>query len=368
MSAVWQPTAGFQTLRLRAQLLSEIRQFFAERSVWEVETPLLCHTTGTDPQLDFFASQYHCPPNNPTFYLQTSPEFAMKRLLAAGSGSIYQICKAFRNGEAGRYHNPEFTILEWYRVGFDLQALMDEVVELLIAILTPFLSNDHEGLVFTPADDRQFRRSDASSRFKSHQGATMRRSYHDFQGNLSIQQTSYQDIVKQLIGLDPLVFDRQAYQQAAIRLHSPEAEALCGDDHALWLDFLFSHHVQTALPQNTICLVYGYPAIQSSLARIHPEDVRVSERFEVFINGMELGNGFFELQDADEQARRFATEIEHRRALGLADVAMDQRFLQALQAGLPDCSGVAIGLDRLLMIATGCESIEQVLAFPFNRA
>ncbi len=326
MSAVWQPTAGFQALRLRAQLLSEIRQFFAERSVWEVETSLLCHTTGTDPQLDFFASQYHCPPNNPTFYLQTSPEFAMKRLLAAGSGSIYQICKAFRNGEAGRFHNPEFTILEWYRVGFGLQALMDEVVELLMSLLTPFLPN------------------------------------------LSIKQTSYQDIVKQLIDLDPLVFDRQAYQQAAIHLHSPEAEGLCGDDHALWLEFLFSHHVQTRLPHNTICLVHGYPAIQSSLARIHPEDARVSERFEVFINGLELGNGFFELKDADEQARRFAKEISQRQAQGLVDVTMDERFLQALQAGLPDCSGVAIGLDRLLMIATGCESITQVLAFPIGNA
>ncbi len=250
----------------------------------------------------------------------------MKRLLAAGSGSIYQICKAFRNGEAGRYHNPEFTILEWYRVGFGLQQLMDEVAALLKTVLTAF------------------------------------------KPDLSVMQTSYQDIVKQLIDLDPLVFDRQAYQQAAIRLQSPEADALCGDDHALWLDFLFSHHVQTALPQNTICLVHGYPAIQSSLARIHPDDARVSERFEVFINGMELGNGFFELNDADEQTRRFAREIAQRQSQGLAAVDMDQRFLQALKAGLPDCSGVAIGLDRLLMIAMGCEAIEQVLAFPISNA
>jgi lysyl-tRNA synthetase class 2 len=189
-----------------------------------------------------------------------------------------------------------------------------------------------------------------------------------FLPNLSIKQTSYQDIVRQLIDLDPLVFDRQAYQQVAIRLQSPEAEGLCGDDHALWLDFLFSHHVQTRLPQNTICLVHGYPAIQSSLARIHPEDARVSERFEVFINGLELGNGFFELKDADEQARRFAKEIAQRQVQGLVDVTMDERFLQALQAGLPDCSGVAIGLDRLLMIATGCEFITQVLAFPIGIA
>lgn len=315
-----------QQLRQRAQLLASIRRFFAEREVLEVETPLLCSATGTDPNLDFFSSPYHCHPRNKTLFLQTSPEFAMKRLLAAGSGSIYQICKAFRNGESGRYHNPEFTLLEWYRVGFDLPQLMDEVASLLQMLLAPSLSG------------------------------------------LSVQQVSYQNLFIELTGLDPLHFCRATYRQFAISQAYPEADALCGDDHGLWLDFLFSHCVQKRMPAACICLVHGYPAIQSSLARIHPDDARIAERFEVFVNGIELGNGFFELADAAEQEMRFDREIEYRREHGLAPVEKDRRLLAALEAGLPDCSGVAIGLDRLLMVAGGCESIEQVLAFPFARA
>ncbi len=250
----------------------------------------------------------------------------MKRLLAAGCGSIYQICKAFRNGETGRFHNPEFTILEWYRVGFGLQQLMDEVAEMLLLLLSPYMPP------------------------------------------LPVIRLSYRRIVMRLTGLDPLCFVRQAYRQAAADFNLPEADQLCGDDHALWLDFLFSHCVQNALPKDTICLIYHYPAIQSSLARIHPDDERVCERFEVFINGLELGNGFFELNDAAEQDRRFQREIAYRKAHGLAPVEKDALLLAALQAGLPDCSGVAIGLDRLLMIAGGCDSIEQVLAFPYANA
>ncbi len=326
MPTRWQPVAGLQQLRQRAQLLADIRQFFAARSVWEVETPLLCSATGTDPHLEFFVSQFHSSPHSKSLFLQTSPEFAMKRLLAAGSGSIYQICKAFRNSEVGRFHNPEFTILEWYRVGFELQQLMDEVAELLLTLLKPFIPE------------------------------------------LSVMQVSYQQIVIELIGLDPLQFNRQIYQQTALELGLPEADQLCSDDHALWLDLLFSHCVQTALPKNIICLIYGYPAIQSSLARFSPSDERITERFEVFINGIELGNGFFELKDIMEQEARFEREIAYRQMHGLAAVEKDQLFLQALKAGLPDCSGVAIGLDRLLMIATGCESITQVLAFPIGNA
>lgn len=322
MTPHWQPAADLQQLRQRAQLLAAIRRFFAERDVLEVETPLLCRTTGTDPNLDFFSSQFHSPPQQQTLFLQTSPEFAMKRLLASGSGSIFQICKAFRNGEAGRFHNPEFTILEWYRVGFNLQQLMNEVAELLLGLLADSLPQ------------------------------------------LAIKQISYQRLFQEVTGLDALCFDRSAYQQYAISQDHPEADSLCGQEHALWLDFLFSHCVQNAMPNNTIFLVHDYPAIQSSLARLHPGDARVSERFEVFINGMELGNGFFELSDAEEQNARFDGEIAHRQKHGLAQVEKDQLFLQALQAGLPDCSGIAIGVDRLLMIASGCSSIEDVIAFP----
>ncbi|MCQ8104226.1 EF-P lysine aminoacylase EpmA [Methylomonas sp. SURF-2] len=323
MTADWRPRADLRQLRQRARLLAAIREFFAKREVLEVETPLLCRATGTDPNLDFFSSQFHSPPQNPTLFLQTSPEFAMKRLLAAGSGSIYQICKAFRNGEAGRMHNPEFTILEWYRVGFTLPQLMDEVAELLLGLLGPALQ---------------------------------------------VVRTDYRRLFERHTGLDALVFDRPAYRQHAESRGYPEADALCGGDHALWLDFLFSHCVQRSMPADTICLLHDYPAVQSSLACLHPEDTRVAQRFEVFVNGIELGNGFFELSDADEQEARFDREIALRRRQALPEVAKDRLFLDALRSGLPECSGVAIGLDRLLMIAEGRGAIAEVLAFPIGNA
>lgn len=326
MTEPWRPAAELQQLRQRAQLLAAIRQFFAQRDVLEVETPLLCRATGTDPNLDFFTSQFHSPPHYSTLFLQTSPEFAMKRLLAAGSGSIYQICKAFRNGEAGRFHNPEFTILEWYRVGFDLQQLMDETAELLLSLLRNSMPP------------------------------------------LSIRQISYQQMFAEVTGLDALAFDRSDYADFAKAHNLVDADGLCRDDHALWLDFLFSHCVQTVMPKQVVFLVHDYPAIQSSLARLNRQDARTSERFEVFINGIELGNGFFELSDAAEQSARFEREIGYRQQQGLPAVVKDQLFLDALQSGLPDCSGIAIGIDRLLMIVSGCQTIEQVLAFPISNA
>lgn len=320
----WQPCCDLQHLRRRAQMLSTIRQFFAERLVLEVETPLLCQATGTDPQLDFFSTQLNAIPDVDRLYLQTSPEFAMKRLLAAGSGDIYQICKAFRNGESGRQHNPEFTILEWYRLDFDLPALMAEVAELVQRLLPEQL--------------------------------------------WEVQILSYQAVFAQATGLDALDFQKQHYIETAVRHGLAEAEAICGDDESLWLDFLFSHCVQPSLKGAVIWLIHGYPAKQSSLARLNTEDPRVAERFEVLIQGMELGNGFYELCDAEEQERRFDAEIAIRSSQGLPVVVKDQRLLAALQSGLPECSGIAIGLDRLLMIATGLSSIEEVLAFPLAKA
>ena len=320
----WQPCCDLQHLRRRAQMLHVIRQYFAERLVLEVETPLLSQTTGTDPQLDFFATRLNAVSDVDWLYLQTSPEFAMKRLLAAGSGDIYQICKAFRNGESGRQHNPEFTILEWYRLGYDLPALMVEVAELLQLLLP--------------------------------------------EQSWEVRLISYQDIFAQVTGLDALEFDKQIYVAAAKSLGLPEAEQICGDDDLLWLDFLFSHCVQPSLKGSVIWLIHGYPAKQSSLARLNAEDSRVAERFEVLIHGMELGNGFYELCDHQEQERRFNAEIAFRSHQGLPPVVKDQRLLGALQAGLPECSGIAIGLDRLMMIACGELAIDQVLAFPLARA
>ncbi len=324
MTTDWQPACDLKQLRERARLLRIIRRFFYQRNVLEVETPLLSSATGTDPHLDFFSSYYHCAPENQEMFLQTSPEFAMKRLLAAGSGSIFQVCKAFRNGESGRLHNPEFTILEWYRVDFNLDQLMNEVVELVSEIMPEALT--------------------------------------------SVHKVSYVEVFKQYTRLDPLVFCKQSYTEYALNNNLPDAPAICADDHATWLDFLFSYIVQPELEQQFLTLVYGYPAIQSSLARINQHNPTLADRFEVFIKGVEIANGFFELADADEQEQRFDREQQQRLDKKLPPVAKDEKFLQALRSGLPDCSGVAIGLDRLLLVLSNAEDLSDVIAFPLARA
>lgn len=304
----------------------EIRSFFLARDVLEVETPLLSHGIGTDPQLAFFTTDYCSPPLQQTLFLQTSPEFAMKRLLAAGCGSIYQICKAFRNGESGRFHNPEFTLLEWYRVDFTLFQLMDEINDLITVL---------------------------------------------FAGRMPLQATqrvSYEDVFHQYTGLNPLVFSYHEYCAYALAHEIPEAVDICGDDHTLWLDFIFSHKVQPFLGENALCMVYGYPACQSSLARINEHNSQITDRVEIFINGIELGNGFYELCDAIEQDRRFDDEIAIRQQRNLPVSLKDNHLIAALEAGLPPCSGIAIGLDRLLMVLSKRNLIDDVLSFAIHRA
>lgn len=341
MLSDWRPTCTIELLHLRARMLAELRQFFAERSVLEVETPLLSRSIGTDPHLEFFTTEYLSPgmvcmpeacreqarwsPMRQTLFLQTSPEFAMKRLLAAGSGSIYQIGKAFRNGESGRFHNPEFTMLEWYRVGFTLPQLMDEIADLI-------------GGLFS--------------------GQSLQET----------QRTSYQDVFVTFTGLDPLVFSYRNYCAYASECGLSEAAAICGHDHAVWLDFIFSHKVQPHLGKNALCMVYSYPACQSSLARINEQCALVTDRVELFINGIELGNGYYELTDAAEQSTRFDKELAIRQQQKLPVSVKDQHLIAALQSGLPGCSGVAIGLDRLLMLLSGSASIDQVLSFSIDRA
>lgn len=326
MQTEWRPTCSLEMLRLRAQVLADIRRFFSARAVLEVETPLLSCSSGTDPQLDFFTTDYSSPPLRHTLFLQTSPEFAMKRLLAAGSGSIYQLCKAFRNGESGRFHNPEFTLLEWYRVGFTLPQLMDEIAELMTVL---------------------------------------------FNGRVALkptQRVSYQDLFQRYTGLDPLVFSYQDYCAYARKCHMPEAVGLCGVDHGLWLDFIFSHKVQPRLGESAVCMVYGYPACQSSLARINEYNSQVTDRVEVFINGVELGNGYYELTDAKEQGKRFDEEMTIRQQKKRPDTVKNKHLIAALEAGLPECSGMAIGLDRLLMLLTNSATIDDVLNFPLHRS
>ena len=325
MTKSWQPGCSVELIYLRAKLLHEIRDFFYANNVLEVETPILCQSAGTDPYLEHFTS-YQTSVDNNRLYLQTSPEFAMKRLLAMNTQSIYQICKAFRQGESGRFHNPEFTMLEWYRVGFNLQQLMDDVEHLL-------------------------------SRFLSVAGFSEK-----------AQRITYKEIFAKYTGLNALEFDQVLYQSVATRLGYPEAVDLCATDHAAWLDFLFSHSVQAHLGEAGLCMVYDYPACLPSLARLKQGNPRLVERVEVFIQGVELGNGYFELTDVKEQIRRFEQDILLRERNGSVKIDMDERFLAALQSGLPVCSGIAIGLDRLLMIISQKNSIDEVLTFSIKNA
>lgn len=324
----WAPACSLTALRQRARLLAAIRKFFDSRGVLEVETPLLCHAGSTDPHLLSFTSEFRQPgaSHGVELYLQTSPEFAMKRLLAAGAGSIYQICKAFRNEEAGRHHNPEFTLLEWYRVGFSLFDLIDDIDALLLAIGDAALS-------LAPSE-----------------------------------RLVYADIFERHVGVHPLTATLADFAAISRARDFPEAASLCGEDRNVWLDVLFGQYVQPHLGLGRISYVYDYPACLPSLARRSPQDARVVERVEVFLGGLELGNGFHELADAEEQAARFERDLAERRALGLPLPPRDDRLLAALAAGLPDCSGVAIGLDRLLMLLTRAGSLADVVAFPIYRA
>ncbi|MCH9698079.1 MAG: EF-P lysine aminoacylase GenX [Gammaproteobacteria bacterium] len=308
----------------RARLLRTVRQFFQRRKVLEVETPSLYPYTNPEPVIDSF----ECITDNinpRTYYLQTSPEFAMKRLLANGSGAIFQICKAYRKSESGRWHNPEFTMLEWYQPGYTLQQLMEEIESLLIKVI--------------PADRIQ----------------------------KNTEYLTYQSVFTDKVGIDPMQASISEFKDIAVQLGFPEAVSICQHQRNAWLDFLFSHQVQANLPRNCIVFVYHYPACQAALARLHPEHPQLAERVEVFIDGVELGNGYRELTDVVQQRQRFESQQQERRQLDMPVPELDEMFLGALQAGLPDCSGMAIGLDRVLMSMYNREHIDHVLAFPLSR-
>lgn len=319
----WRPSATREVLRRRAELMAALRAFFAERGVLEVETPVLCSTGSTDPHLDQFSTQY-LPPGAAAgrpLFLQTSPEFCMKRLLAAGSGPIYQMGKCFRNGEVGRRHNPEFTMLEWYRPGHDHHALMDEVDALLQRILG------------TPAAER----------------------------------VPYGILCGRHLDIDPHHATLSELRTCAARLNVSASDAL-GDDREAWLQLLWTHVVEPRLARTGRPLfVIDYPSSQAMLARLRPGTPAVAERFELYVDGMELANGFHELTDVAEQRERFAQDRRYRESLGLPAVAVDERLLTALAHGLPACSGVALGVDRLLMVLIGARDIAEVLAFPHDR-
>jgi len=311
----WHPTAGLPVLRRRAALIRQVRAFFDGRGLLEVETPLMAGAPAMDPNLDSLAVRR---PDGRRAWLQTSPEYAMKRLLAAGSGDIWQLTRAFRGGERGRHHNPEFTLLEWYRVGWDHHALMQEVAELAAEVA----------------------------------------------GARPVEHWTYRDAFLTFAEVDP--FEAPLARLQA-QVDDPLLVPVLGDDRDAWLDLILSREVSPRLGQGRMSFVTDFPASQAALARLRPGEPPVAERFELFMDGLEIANGYHELAAPREQRRRFLAERDARGPAGAA-LPVDERLLAALQAGMPPCAGVALGVDRLLMVALGLERIDQVWAFPDEQA
>ena len=317
MEETWRPSASKTTLQQRAFLLREIRDFFHQKSYLEVETPVLSRFANPDPYIDSFelSSYSH------NYYLHTSPEFPMKRLLAADIGPIYQICKVFRQGERGRVHNPEFTMLEWYRPGFNYHQLMDEIDELL-----------------------------------------------HLKCNLSSsKKLTYSSIFEEVTGFDMHQCTVSILRQFALD-NGASLEGDLGDDLDAWRDLIMTHFIEPKLGQDEPVFVYDYPASQAALAEIRPGDKPVAMRFELYFKGIELANGYQELTGQREQQLRFEAQNKQRKALNKHDVPFDQHLVAALGEDLPLVSGVALGLDRLLMLVCGHEQIKDVLSFSIENA
>jgi lysyl-tRNA synthetase class 2 len=320
---MWQPSASLLLLKKRAEFFNQIRDFFRKRQVLEVDTPLLCHTSIPDIHIQSIPAAIQLPNGRiQNYYLQTSPEFAMKRLLAAHGQAIFQLGKAFRQEEIGRYHQPEFTMLEWYRPGFDHHALMDEVDALLQNILNtqPAVRITYDQLFF-----------------------------------------SYLNIHPHISSLDEL--------KNCAEVHSLLVGGdMVDTDKDTWLNLLLTHCIEPHLGQDLQpCFVYDFPASQAALSRVRSGEPKLASRFEVYLCGVELANGFHELQDADEQRQRFLENLQERERLGLPILPIDEYLLAALEHGLPDCAGVALGVDRLIMAATGAKHIQDVVSFDFSR-
>jgi lysyl-tRNA synthetase class 2 len=318
----WRPSASAARLAARAQLLAQARGFFAARAVLEVDTPMIVNAPVSDVHIHSARVELAPGPGG-QYFLHTSPEYAMKRLLAAGSGDIYQICHVARGFEAGRVHNSEFTLIEWYRLGFSLGQLMDEVDALVRVLL----------------------------------GARA--------AGVGAERLSYRDAFLRELKLDPFSATTAALAAtAAASGFAPDG----GASRDEYLDFLMGSLIGPRLGHGALTFVYGYPASQAALARLDPEDNRAAQRFELYAQGLELANGFRELTAAPEQRLRFERDNEERRRRGLGVEPLDERLLAALSAGLPDCAGVALGFDRTVMLATAAAHIDEVLAFPTARA
>ncbi|OAI49135.1 poxB regulator PoxA [Gammaproteobacteria bacterium SCGC AG-212-F23] len=315
----WKPTASFKTLHTRAKILAQVRDFFSKRNVLEVQTPLLSSTSVTDPYIQSIPAIFQKTGSQiqETLYLQTSPEYAMKRLLAAGSGPIFQICKAFRQGEVGTFHQPEFTMLEWYRPDFNHHDLMNEMDDLLQLVL-------NKG---------------------------------------KAERLSYAAAFVNTVGINPHFASLEELSFCAKKNGILVNSTIT--DRDAWLDLILTHCIEPHFANNHPVFLYDFPISQAALAKIRNEDPPVASRFEVYYKGIELANGFHELQDSDEQRRRFENNLHQRNKLDLSPIPIDEHFLAALSHGLPDCSGVALGLDRLLMLILSAENIREVVSFGF---
>jgi len=310
-------------LRLRAQTYATIRGFFSERDVLEVETPILSAAGNTDPNIQSFHTTFsgHVDAGARERWLRTSPEFPLKRLLAAGVGDCYELGRVFRDGEAGGRHNPEFTMLEWYRVGWNHSRLAREVIDLLERLLLQ------------------------AGR------------------NFEIVETTYRGLFHDVLGVDALL-DPIDVLKKPLADANISSEGLERDD---WLDLLLTHRIQPEFPRDRITIVSEFPASQCALARIRKSDPPVAERFEAYVGPYEVANGYHELNDAAEQRARFERDNAKRRQRGDAEVPMDERLLAVL-GDMPDCAGVALGVERLLMVLADTDAIADVLAFPFSEA
>jgi elongation factor P--(R)-beta-lysine ligase len=317
----WRPTAPLANLRSRAELLRAARQFFAERAVLEVETAQVSRHAVTDLQIDSLALH-----STPARFLHTSPEYPMKRLLAHGSGDIYQICRVFRADERSRLHNPEFTMIEWYRLGFDLPQIMQETSALAQQLLR------------------------ASGRFQD-----------------AVETVSYEAAFMRALHCDPFAASDAALRKLSCD-HGLARETAQTSDRDALLDFLVATCIGPTLGTNQLTCLHHYPASQAALAQLDMRDPRTALRFELYGAGIELANGYVELANATEQARRFQADIAARAARGKALLDPDQHLLAALTAGLPPCAGVALGFDRIAMLALNAASIDEVIAFPWERA
>ena len=326
MPQPWEPSARREALQLRARFNRLARGFFDERGVLEVETPVLSLAGNTEPNIASFSLAFSGRTDGAprTRWLRTSPEHALKRLLAAGVGDCYELGRVFRDGEAGGRHNPEFTMLEWYRVGWDHQRLAGETIDLVQAALA---------LV----------------------GRTAR-----------VERIGFRALYQARLGIDPFAADVPALR-AALGDVAVAADGLTRDD---WLDLLMTHRIQPAFAADAITVVDAWPASQCALARVAPatDGSPVAERFELYLGPLELANGYHELQDALEQQARFQRDLERRGARGDVLPPLDTQLIDALAHGLPACAGVALGVDRLLMALLGTSRIADVLAFDFARA